>query len=82
MAFSRDEITSVLFEAVGKAIKRDPTTLSPELRWVEDLDFRSVQGMKVCGILNYRLKVTVPLSKLIECTTLEDSVEMLSRLVN
>lgn len=82
MAFSKQEITDVLFEAVGKAIKRDPTTLTPELRWVEDLNFRSVQGMKVCGILNYRLKVTVPLNKLIECTTLEDSVEMLSQLVN
>lgn len=82
MAFTKDEIQSILFEAVGKAIKRDPETFTPELRWIEDLNFKSVQGMKVCGLLNYNLKVTVPLTALIECATLQDAVDMLDEMVN
>ncbi|NGM16872.1 hypothetical protein GMI70_02410 [Eggerthellaceae bacterium zg-893] len=81
MAFTNEEITDILLEAVGKAIKRDPATLSPDMRWVEDLNFKSVQGMKVCGLLNYKLKITVPLSALIECTTLQDAVDMLAGMV-
>ncbi len=81
MAFTNEEITDILLEAVGKAIKRDPATLSPDMRWVEDLNFKSVQGMKVCGLLNYKLKVTVPLSALIECATLQDAVDMLAGMV-
>ena len=81
MAFTKEEITDILLEAVGKAIKRDPATLTPDLRWVEDLNFKSVQGMKVCGILNYKLKITVPLTALIECSTLQDAVDMLEGMV-
>ncbi|NHM14234.1 acyl carrier protein [Xiamenia xianingshaonis] len=81
MAFTNEEITDILLEAVGKAIKRDPATLSPDMRWVEDLNFKSVQGMKVCGLLNYKLKITVPLSALIECATLQDAVDMLAGMV-
>lgn len=80
MAFTKDEIRGYLYEAVGKAVNRDPATLTPETRWVEDLNFKSVQGMKVCGILNFRLKTTVPLGNLINCTTLEDAVDMLADL--
>lgn len=82
MAFTKDEIRSILFQAIGKAIKRDPATLAPELKWVDDLGFRSVQGMKVCGFLNYNLKITVPLTDLIKCETLEDAVDMLDGMVN
>lgn len=78
MAFTNEEITDILFEAVGKAIKRDPATLTPDMRWVEDLNFKSVQGMKVCGLLNYKLQITVPLSALIECATLQDAIDMLA----
>lgn len=81
MAFTKDEITKALFDSVGKAIKRDPSTLSLDDRWVEDLNFKSVQGMKVCGLLNYNLKITVPLSALIECATLADAVTMLEGMV-
>lgn len=77
MAHTNEEITEILLDAVGKAIKRDPSTLTPDMRWVEDLNFKSVQGMKVCGLLNYRLGITVPLSALIECSTLQDAVDML-----
>lgn len=77
MAFTKEEIQTILFEAVGKAIKREPETLTPDLRWVEDLNFKSVQGMKVCGLLNYNLKITVPLTALIECSTLQDAIDML-----
>lgn len=80
MAFTRDEITDILFQAVGKAIKRNPSELSTDMSWIDDLDFKSVQGMKVCGILNYKLGITVPLSSLIECTTLGDAVDMLEKL--
>lgn len=48
------------------------------MRWVEDLNFKSVQGMKVCGLLNYKLQITVPLSALIECATLQDAIVMLA----
>ena len=82
MAFTKEEITEILLDAVGKAIKRDPATLTPDLKWVDDLSFRSVQGMKVCGILNYKFKITVPLTKLIECETLQDAVDMLEGMVN
>lgn len=82
MAFSKDDIRTILFDAVGKAVKRDPSTLTPDTRWVEDLSFKSVQGMKVCGILNYKLGITVPLTALIDCTTLEDGVEMLEGMVD
>jgi len=82
MAFSKEEIAEAVFMAVGKAIGRDPSELTADMRWVEDLDFRSVQGMKVCGLLNYKLKCTVPLTKLIECSTLGDAVDMLDELVN
>ena len=82
MAYTKDEIRTVLFQAIGKATKRDPATLSPELKWLDDLDFKSVQGMKVCGILNYSFKITVPLTDLIKCDTLEDAVEMLDSKVN
>lgn len=81
MAFTTEEIQGILFEAVGKAIKRDPESLTADLRWVEDLNFKSVQGMKVCGILNYKLQITVPLQALIECSTLQDAVEMLEGMV-
>jgi acyl carrier protein len=81
MAFTKDEIRDILFMAVGKAIKRDPATLTPELKWVDDLGFRSVNGMKVCGLLNYNLKVTVPLTALIECETLQDAIDMLAEMV-
>ena len=81
MAFTPEEIKDVLFEAVGKAIKREPDTLTPELRWIEDLGFKSVQGMKVCGILNYKLGITVPLTALIECATLQDAIDMLGGMV-
>ena len=82
MAYTKDEIRTVLFQAIGKATKRDPATLSPELKWLDDLDFKSVQGRKVCGILNYSFKITVPLTDLIKCDTLEDAVEMLDSKVN
>lgn len=78
MAFTNDQITEILIEAVGSAIKRDPATITPDMRWVEDLNFKSVQGMKVCGILNYKLGITVPLTALIECATLQDAVDMLA----
>lgn len=78
MAFTNDQITEILVDAVGKAIKRDPATITPDMRWVEDLNFKSVQGMKVCGILNFKLGVTVPLTALIECATLQDAVDMLA----
>lgn len=78
MAYTNEEITEILLDAVGKAIKRDPATLTPDMRWVEDLNFKSVQGMKVCGLLNYKLGITVPLSALIECSTLQDAVDMLA----
>lgn len=81
MAFTKDEISTILFEAVGKAIKCDPADLDLDKRWVEDLNFKSVQGMKVCGLLNYKLKITVPLSALIECKTLGDAVDMLQGMV-
>lgn len=82
MAFTKDEIQTILFEAVGKAIKRDPSEITPETRWVEDLNFKSVQGMKVCGLLNYHLKITVPLGALIECSTMQDAIDMLYGMVN
>lgn len=82
MAASKEEIRDILFNAVGKAIKRDPQSLSPSDRWAEDLGFKSVQGMKVCGLLNYNLKITVPLSALIECATLQDAIDMLDSMVN
>lgn len=78
MAFTNDQITEILVDAVGKAIKRDPATITPDMRWVEDLNFKSVQGMKVCGILNFKLGITVPLTALIECSTLQDAVDMLA----
>lgn len=81
MAFTNEEITAIVLEAVGKAIKRDPAELTPEMRWQEDLNFKSVQGMKVCGILNYKLGITVPLMALIECSTLQDAVDMLAKMV-
>ncbi|HIS39744.1 MAG TPA: acyl carrier protein [Candidatus Aphodovivens avistercoris] len=80
MAFTKEELQEILLDAVGKAIKRDPATLTPDLRWQEDLNFKSVQGMKVCGILNYKLKVTVPLQSLIECSTLQDAIDMLEEM--
>lgn len=82
MAFTKEEIQDILFKAVGKAIKRDPETLTPEMSWVDDLGFKSVNGMKVCGLLNYNLKITVPLTKLIECETLQDAIDMLDTMVN
>ena len=80
MAFTTEEITTIVLEAVGKAIKRDLAELTPEMSWVEDLNFKSVQGMKVCGILNYKLGITVPLMSLIECATLQDAVDMLEKM--
>jgi hypothetical protein len=82
MAMSREELEEILFEAVGKAVKRDPATLTPDMRWVEDLSFKSVQGMKVAGLLNYKLKATVALSDLIACPTLGDGVDLLDKTVN
>jgi acyl carrier protein len=82
MAKSKEELQTVLFESVGRAIKRDPATLSPELTWQGDLNFKSVQGMKVAGLLNYNLGITVPLTALIQCETLGDAVDMLDGLVN
>ena len=82
MAFTTEEIQDILFKAVGKAIKKDPSELKLEDRWIEDLNFKSVQGMKVCGLLNYNLKITVPLTALIECATLQDAVTLLEGMVN
>lgn len=82
MAFTTEEIQDILFKAVGKAIKKDPSELKLEDRWIEDLNFKSVQGMKVCGLLNYNFKITVPLTALIECATLQDAVTMLEGMVN
>ena len=82
MVFTTDEIRDILFDAVGKSIKRDPATLTPDLRWIEDLSFKSVNGMKVCGLLNYKLKITVKLTDLIECATLQDAIDMLVRLTS
>ncbi|WP_172135389.1 acyl carrier protein [Adlercreutzia sp. ZJ473] len=81
MAYTKEEITEILLDAVGKAIKRDPATLTPDLKWDDDLHFKSVNGMKVCGLLNYKLKITVPLTMLIECDTLQDAVDKLSEMV-
>ena len=80
MAFTNDEIKDILFQAIGKAIKRDPATLSVDDKWIDDLGFRSVQGMKVCGLHNYTLKITVPLTALIECDTLQDAIDMLAKM--
>jgi acyl carrier protein len=80
MAFTNDEVTKILIEAVAKAVKRDASTITPQTRWVEDLNFKSVQGMKVCGILNYKLGITVPLTALIECATMQDAVDMLIKM--
>lgn len=80
MAFTNDEVTKILIEAVAKALKRDASTITADMRWVEDLNFKSVQGMKVCGILNYKLGITVPLTALIECATLQDAVDMLIKM--
>jgi acyl carrier protein len=80
MAFTNDEITTILIEAVAKAVKHDASTITPDTRWVEDLNFKSVQGMKVCGILNYKLGITVPLTALIECATIQDAVDMLAKM--
>lgn len=80
MTFTNGEIREILFKAIGKAIERDPATLTPDLRWIEDLNFKSVQGMKVCGLLNYNLKTTVPLTKLIQCDTLQDAIDLLAKM--
>ena len=48
-------------------------------RWV--CNTRERKGMKVCGLLNYRLKITVPLTDLIKCETLQDAVDMLEGMV-
>jgi len=82
MALAKVEIEQILLESVGKAMGRDPQTLTTDMRWQEDLGFKSVQGMKVCGLLNYKLKVTVPLGGLVACATLDDAVDMLDALVN
>jgi acyl carrier protein len=82
MAKSKEEITEVLLDAVAKATKRNAADLNVDMKWVEDLNFKSVQGMKVAGLLNYKLGITVPLAALIECTTLGDAVDMLDGLVN
>lgn len=80
MAFTSDQISEILIDAVGKALKRDPETITLDMSWVGDLNFKSVQGMKVCGILNYKLGITVPLTALIECATLQDAADMLVKM--
>jgi acyl carrier protein len=82
MKFERAEVEKTLYESVAKVTKKDLSELKPETRWEEDLGFKSVHGMKLCALLNYYFKITLPLSKLIECATLNDAVDMLVEFVN
>jgi len=82
MAIERKEIEQVLYEVVGKVFSRDVSTITPELKWKEDLNVKSVHGMKVCATLNYKFGIKLPVSKLIDCETIGDAVSMLDEFIN
>jgi acyl carrier protein len=82
MAVSKQEIEQGLYETVAKVFNKDIATLVPTIRFKEDLGVKSVHGMKLCALLNYKFNVKVPMASLIECATLGDAVDMLDHFIN
>ena len=82
MSVEKKDIEKKLFEITAKVFKKEVSDLTPETRWNEDLNVKSVHGMKLCAFLNYEFQIKLPMSKLVECDTLADAVDMLDEFIN
>ena len=82
MSVDKKEIEKGLFEIVAKVFKMEESDIKPETRWEEDLHVKSVHGMKLAAFINYKFNIKLPMSKLVECDTMEDAVVMLDEFIN
>ncbi len=78
---TKSELQEGVFKIIADTFKIDVSELSPTTNWKDDLKVKSVQGMKICALLNYQYKIKFPLNKLIECVTLQDTVDALTEYV-
>lgn len=82
MAVSKQELEQGLYETIAKVFNKDISTVVPTIRFKEDLGIKSVHGMKLCALLNYKFNIKLSIASLIECATLGDAVNMLDQVVN
>ena len=82
MAYSKTDIQQGFYETVGKVFNLNTDDLTAAMNWKEDLNVKSVHGMKLCAYLNHKFQIKLPMSNLIECNTLGDAVDMLDKFIN
>lgn len=81
MAFKREDIESGVAGVASKVFKMDTDSVNMETRWREDLNVKSVHGMKICALLNMQFKIKVPMKRLLKSATLGETVTLVEDLV-
>lgn len=65
-------IPEIVRQCVALAFKREPATITPDTRLVEDLDMKSVNLVELLAFIEYRAGVDIPLIQAHTATTVAD----------
>lgn len=78
----RSSIESRVIEAVARVFHRDPSEISLETRYVEDLMSKSLDVIELTAILENEFDVDIPGADARKCRTVADTVALIEKLVS
>ena len=75
-------IESRVADAVAKVFHRDPSEISPDTRYVEDLMSKSLNVIELTAVLENEFDIDISGAEARRCRTVGDTVSLIRRLTS
>ncbi len=70
------DIDTEIKNLIAEIIEKDPATLDPNARFVEDLGVDSMMALEILAAIEKKYKISIPEDKLPQMTTLHDTIQI------
>ncbi|MBL7151815.1 MAG: acyl carrier protein [Candidatus Omnitrophica bacterium] len=68
------DIESEIRDIIAEIVEKDPAEITPEAKFFEDLGMDSMMALEILAAIEKKYKISIPEEKLMQLTTLKDTV--------
>lgn len=77
----RQQIENELIAIVAKTVKKSEDAINMQTKFKEDLNIKSVLGMKICALINMKFGIKISVPELLNSVSLNDVAELIEKTV-
>lgn len=73
------DIESEVKSLIAEVLEKDPSEITPEARFVEDLNMDSMMALEILAGIEKKYKIAIPEEKMMEFKNLKDTVAIVQQ---